>query len=1669
MLWCQTTTRVRATTFLWSVNVAAGTYYVKVAGAEASTKGEYTLAVGFTPDNHGDSAANATSVATPSETEGVLITNDVDYFSLTIAQTGVLSVSTSGDTDTSGVLEDADGNSLVFDDDGGDQDNFAFVRTVSAGTYYVKVTGATTETKGAYSLRVGFVEDSHGDTAAEATTVAAPSNTAAKLTVGDVDYFTFTLDTAGDLTVATTGDADTSGGLEAPAGTTLVTDDDSGTRDNFSIERWVAAGTYFVKVSGSEASSTGDYSLQVGFTTDTHRDTAATATTLAVPSSTTGELSTGDVDYFKLTVAATTVVKISSSGSTDTVGELEDSNGNLLAIDNNTGDGDNFSLAHSVAAGTYFVKVTGAASSTVGAYTLAVSVSAATHVAVSSQTAGELAAGEEDYFSLTVDTPGDLTVATTGGTDTTGVLEDSNGQVLVSDEGSGAGDNFSLTHRVTAGTYYVRVAGADATTAGSYTLKVSLFPVSDVLVTAMPMMVASTTGDYFVLYLKHTDDLELPIRMIRGEPDETTISDVLEPLPVNRYRIEKFRVASPGDIDGDGIDDITELDDLGNKDPLNAGKIELKGASSIDHHGQVMIPDRETFMELSYQGTNTVVDPYVINLEYIKFFLVDVDTDNPSAYFMNTNNYKRHPPFWHAQELGTKHPSANAMKGDLVFHPNVIAPDGRLGVYRFGFQDVDNYSFEEISLAYELLASAMPFLENNLAYYPLHPLAKELYDKPEERAKYDTSRVNVILNKDVIPDVSFVALNQQSGFGLLRKLDRDERPNPRDIVIYESLPNDLPRVAGIITTVQQTPLSHVNLRAIQNAVPNAFIRDALDDDHEVESLIGSHVFYEVTATSYTIRAATSAEVNAHYESLRPAETQTLERDMTETTIKSLSDIGFDDWDAFGVKAANMAELSKLGFPTGTVPVGYAIPFHFYDAFMTANDLHDEVTEMLEDEDFRTEDEDFRTDFAEQEKQLKALRKRIDRGTTPETIKTALEALHANYPVGTSLRYRSSTNNEDLPGFSGAGLYDSKTQDPDETEEDGIDKSIKDVWKSLWNYRAFLEREFHRVAHTSAAMGVLVHPNFSDEKSNGVAVSYDVVNDNAASYYINTQLGEDLVTNPEASSIPEELLLKPDGTYKILARSNQIPPDKLLLTDAQLTQLAGNLTTIHNKFKQLYEVAAGEKFAIEIEFKITKDNVLAIKQARPWVFRGSFGDQGSTRDTTSSVDVPSTTAGELTAGDIDYFTITLENDGDLTVTTTGTTDTSGVLEDSDGNVLVTDADSGESSSFSITRQVSAGTYYIKVTGAEATTTGDYSLAVSFTVDHHGDTAAEATNVELPSQTAGTLGTNDVDYFSVTVDAVGKLQVSTTGGTDTVGILEDADGNQLATDDGSGEGDNFSLTHTVTAGTYYAKVTGAETDTEGDYSLHVSLTSDVEISDALQAEVNEELGRAENTVITLADLVGLTRLIANNNTTLSDLSGLEEAVNLIRLELSHTGVSDLTTLSGLTKLEALRFNNTSVDSLQTLSGLTNLEELWFNNSDVSDISTLANLSELREVRMHRRNSGTAIADIAALVGLSNLEVVEMRGIALDTAMQGHIATLKANGVDVRHDDPPPEDSPPADPPPEDPPPDDPPLEVELSDALRAEVNEELGRPADTVVTDVDLASLTQPDGQQQRCRK
>ena len=100
-----------------------------------------------------------------------------------------------------------------------------------------------------------------------------------------------------------------------------------------------------------------------------------------------------------------------------------------------------------------------------------------------------------------------------------------------------------------------------------------------------------------------------------------------------------------------------------------------------------------------------------------------------------------------------------------------------------------------------------------------------------------------------------------------------------------------------------------------------------------------------------------------------------------------------------------------------------------------------------------------------------------------------------------------------------------------------------------------------------------------------------------------KIGEDLVTNPDEQSSPEETLLgwwERDG-HQTVRRSTQAGEDGRILSDATLAELRTHLATIHARFQELYGHKNEDRFAMEIEFKITREGNLVIKQARPWVY------------------------------------------------------------------------------------------------------------------------------------------------------------------------------------------------------------------------------------------------------------------------------------------------------------------------------------------------------------------------------------------------------------------------------------------------------------------------------------
>ncbi len=223
---------------------------------------------------------------------------------------------------------------------------------------------------------------------------------------------------------------------------------------------------------------------------------------------------------------------------------------------------------------------------------------------------------------------------------------------------------------------------------------------------------------------------------------------------------------------------------------------------------------------------------------------------------------------------------------------------------------------------------------------------------------------------------------------------------------------------------------------------------------------------------------------------------------------------------------------------------------------------------------------------------------------------------------------------------------------------------------------------------------------------------------------------------------------------------------------------------------------------------------------------SSDDHGDYTYSATSISADSTTSGYISSGDNDYFKITLTTSGTLTLSTTSSMDTYGVLYNSSGTQIAYNDESGSGSNFQIEKELDAGTYYVKVKGYYSTTTGSYTLNSSFEADSddHGDYTYTATSISSDSTTSGYISSSDDDYFKITLTSSGTLTLTTTSSINTYGTLYNSYGTQIASNYSSGSGSNFKIEKELDAGTYYLKVEGYYSTTTGSYTLNSSFEAE-----------------------------------------------------------------------------------------------------------------------------------------------------------------------------------------------------------------------------------------------------
>ncbi|GAA0744998.1 leucine-rich repeat protein [Clostridium oceanicum] len=121
-----------------------------------------------------------------------------------------------------------------------------------------------------------------------------------------------------------------------------------------------------------------------------------------------------------------------------------------------------------------------------------------------------------------------------------------------------------------------------------------------------------------------------------------------------------------------------------------------------------------------------------------------------------------------------------------------------------------------------------------------------------------------------------------------------------------------------------------------------------------------------------------------------------------------------------------------------------------------------------------------------------------------------------------------------------------------------------------------------------------------------------------------------------------------------------------------------------------------------------------------------------------------------------------------------------------------------------------------------------------------------------------------------------------------------------------------------------------------------------------------------------IVDKTDTTANGTRGISDLTGLEYAINLQELDLSENSISDLSPLSNLTKIKWLEVDRNYIKDLSPLSKMTVLEHLnIYNNGGIVDLTPISKLKSIKWIDMHHCSRSEAPLNVEVLKNLVNLE--------------------------------------------------------------------------------------------------
>ncbi|OEV08719.1 PEP/pyruvate-binding domain-containing protein [Streptomyces nanshensis] len=510
------------------------------------------------------------------------------------------------------------------------------------------------------------------------------------------------------------------------------------------------------------------------------------------------------------------------------------------------------------------------------------------------------------------------------------------------------------------------------------------------------------------------------------------------------------------------------------------------------------------------------------------------------------------------------------------------------------------------------------------------------HGQEEELVAVSEQRVPRILSHELFGTRTRTPLNTGEATGRLRCFGSVEEYEAAaaglgwsDIVAMPCLPDDVQRVAGFVNTAPITPLSHTNVLASGWGIPNAIVRD-LPEIAERDGLDGAWVRYRVQDDDVTLeRLEHAPELAApvwHQQRIR------LEPPLLEDApVLALHRLRSADRDRYGTKAANLGELhhvldsrsadltafhgrprpprenlyghlaARLGlngpspdelrtaatsFVAGTVeaPDGVALPFSLQHRFLTSVPALQQGLGKLKMA-LELEATDVLDPLCLQIQQL------IRNAPMPESVAHEIvRAFPGPLAAGDRLVVRSSSNAEDLPGFSAAGVYDSVTT---ARGTDELLDAVRQVWASLLSPRSVRLRHQVGISLDDTYMGVIVQV-YVPAALGGVLVTCNPTRrEDFRNVYLNCSAGspEQVV---EGAVLPHQYLYNTvEGGGRTVALGSPIEgqPDGMRSRLADLS-LTGRLLQSHFS-------APDVDAPLDIEWLLTDQGDFRLVQIRPY--------------------------------------------------------------------------------------------------------------------------------------------------------------------------------------------------------------------------------------------------------------------------------------------------------------------------------------------------------------------------------------------------------------------------------------------------------------------------------------